>query len=70
MPGERRHTLGTATATFPMGAAVRYYPVAGEASFVRAHVRSGPWALGHGAIVIRITGRAGGVLVDRLERVS
>jgi hypothetical protein len=59
--------LKTAEARFPMGRSVKYFPIAGEAAFHFASIRSEPWALGHGAIVIKITGRAGGVSVDHLE---
>lgn len=61
-------SVAEAVATFPMGTPVRYFPVARERSFVRANVRSEPWALGHGAVVIKITGRVGGVSVQHLAR--
>jgi biotin operon repressor len=50
--------------TFPIGQPVRFYPVAGEPEFETAIVRSKPWQLGSGAIVVKITGRAGGVLTE------
>ena len=53
---------------FPIGIKVRFWPVAGEQTYEDCEIRSEPWALGHGAIVIKVTGRAGGVLVDHLAR--
>lgn len=55
---------------FPVGSAVRYWPVLGEDEPVEAEVRSEPWALGHGAIVVKITGKTGGVLVSHLDRLD
>ncbi len=46
---------------FPIGTHVRYFSILGRPEFEPAVVRSEPWALGHGAIVVSITGRAGGV---------
>ncbi|MEO2039733.1 MAG: hypothetical protein ABGW90_13730 [Martelella sp.] len=56
--------------SLPIGARVRYYPVAGQPEFEEATIRSEPWVLGHGAVVIAITGRAGGVSVEHIERVD
>lgn len=59
--------LKAVEARFPMGRAVKFYPVMGRAAFHQGSIRSKPWALASGAIVIAITGRAGGVSVDHLE---
>lgn len=59
--------LKVAEARFPMGRTVKFYPVAGRPAFQQTSIRSKPWALGSGAIVISVTGRAGGVSVDHLE---
>lgn len=56
-------------AALPVGRAVRYYPIDGEQDHVAAAVRSAPWVLGHGEIVIKVTGIAGGVAVDHLEAI-
>jgi len=61
--------LALARTSFPIGMPVKYYPVDGEARFIRANIRSEPWRLGHGAIVIKITGITGCVSVEHLERV-
>ncbi len=55
---------------FPIGQRVRYFPVAGEDMHRLATIRSEPWRLGHGAIVIKITGQTGGVHVGHLERIT
>lgn len=52
---------------FPIGTKVRFYPIAGEAKYEVAEVRSRPWALGHSQVVLAITGRAGGVAVEHLQ---
>lgn len=61
-------SIEAARSVFPVGAPVRYFPVADCPSFIRATIRSEPWLLGHGATVVKITGRAGGVLVNHLMR--
>ena len=62
--------LGLFEAALPIGRAVRYFPVDGEAEFVTSIIASKPWALGHGEIIIKIAGKAGGVLVSHLELVG
>lgn len=59
--------LRDADQTFPIGRRVRYFPIAGKPDFIESKVRSQAWALGHGAIVVAIEGRAGGVSIDHLE---
>lgn len=59
--------LTEAERRFPIGRRVRFYPVAGEKHAEESTIRSKPWALGHGAIVIAIEGRRGGVLIGHLE---
>ncbi len=54
----------------PIDQRVRYYPVAGEIDSVTTAIRSEPWRLGHGAIVVKIVGRAGGVHIDHLELIA
>lgn len=61
-------SIEDARSAFPMGTPVRYFPLSNSPTFVRASVRSDPWILGHGAVVIKITGRAGGVCVQHLAR--
>lgn len=52
---------------FHLGQAVRFYPVAGERDAEVTKIRSEPWRLGDGQIVIKVEGRAGGVHVGHLE---
>jgi len=57
---------------FPIGRKVRYYPVLPHTPVVtppprEAQVRSAPWILGHGQIVVKITGQAGGASIFHLE---
>lgn len=63
-------SIEEARAAFPIGATVRYFPLSDRATFIRATVWSEPWALGHGAVVVKITGRTGGVLVQHLVRAA
>lgn len=51
----------------PVGTPVRYYPVQGERDFIESKTRSVAWTLGHGALVVAIEGRTGGVLVQALR---
>lgn len=46
---------------------MRYYPVQGERDFIESKTRSVAWTLGHGALVVAIEGRTGGVLVQALR---
>lgn len=56
------------TASFPIGTPVLYRPIADDPHAEHATIRSEAWALGHGAVVVKITGRAGGVLVSHIQR--
>ncbi len=55
---------------FPVGAKVFYRPVMGLPEQEETVVRSGPWRLGHGSIVLKVNGRAGGVSVDHLTLIG
>lgn len=62
------HRLRRAAETFPMGREVYYTPVSGgPAESTPRRVRSAPWELGHGAIVIALEGKSGGVLIEHLS---
>jgi len=50
----------------PVGTAVRYFPIRGAFDHVETRTRSDAWTLGHGAVVVAIEGKAGGVLIDHL----
>jgi len=51
----------------PIGTPIKYYPIAGEEFFVHSKVRSEPWNLGHGALVVLIEDRTGCVDVTHIE---
>lgn len=57
-------------ADHPVGTAVRYWPIyppiAGVPP-VDTRTRSEAWALGHGAVVVKIEGRTGGVALSHVE---
>ena len=65
-----RMTLDQAREAFPRGAYVDFQLVRGEAAFTRHHIRSEPWALGHGQVVVLVTDRAGAVAVEHLSPVT
>lgn len=52
----------------PIGTRCRYYPVlpADEDAFEETVIRSAPWLLGHGAAVVKIDGRSGGVSIKHI----
>ena len=54
-------SLAKIAARYPIGTPVRYYSIAGGRTHVVSVIRSEPWALGHGAVVIKIKGVSGGV---------
>jgi len=51
----------------PSGTAVRYYPVRGDMYSEDTETRSEAWELGHGAPVVKVVGRTGGVLLEHLQ---
>lgn len=59
--------LQAAERDFPIGRRVRYFPISGEPDFIETAVRSKPWALGHGEIVVALEGRRGGHSILHLE---
>lgn len=52
---------------FPIGADVLYFPLQGSFDFEATKIRSIPWALGHGDIIIKVEGRAGGVAIGHIR---
>ncbi len=52
--------------THAVGTACRYYPIAGDPQHVKTKTRSEAWALGHGAVVVNVEGRTGGVDINHL----
>ena len=64
---KRKMTAEDASNMFPIGTKVKYFPIFGEDKFEETEIRSAAWALGHGELVIKVNGRAGGVVVSHLE---
>lgn len=52
---------------YPVGTPIRYHPVIGQERVVDAAIRSEAWRLDSGSIVVKITGRAGGVSIRAIE---
>lgn len=52
-------------AHMPIGTRCRYYPIlpCGEDEFMETEIASEPWLLGHGAAVVKVEGKTGGVLI-------
>lgn len=57
-------------AEHPVGTAVRFWPVRGMDTSEDAQIRSEVWRLGNGDPIVKITGRAGGVALDHLRRLT
>ena len=55
---------------FPVGTPVRYHPIIGDHEFVESTTRSEAWELGHGAPVVKIDGRTGGVLLEAIDVIT
>lgn len=58
--------LADARMRFPIGTAVIYQPDKDHPEAVTSSVRTAPWALGNGEIMVVIEGGFGGVPVSRL----
>lgn len=51
---------------YPVGTPCRYYPLRGEPEFLETKIRSEPWVLAHGDVIVKVEGKAGGVLIDHI----
>jgi len=51
----------------PVGTMVRYYPVQKLKKFKEVEIISKPWELGHGDIVVSVSGIRGGVSIENIE---
>lgn len=51
----------------PIGTRVRYCPIKGKSAYRLTVVRSEPWVLGSGRVVVAIEGERGGVSINHLE---
>lgn len=66
---ERPHTAESWNAAYPVGTHIRYWPVLPPVNTppICTTTRSEAWALGNGAVVVLIVGKAGGVSVEHCE---
>ena len=62
-------TAATFNEAYPEGTRFRYYPVRGDDKFIETRTRSPAWELGHGAPVVLVEGRTGGVCIEHLRHV-
>lgn len=53
-------------ARYKVGTPCRYYPIAGESTHIKTRTRTLAWALGHGATVVSIEGKTGGVDINHV----
>jgi hypothetical protein len=53
----------------PIGTPCLYYPTQPfrRVDAIETRIRSAPWVLGHGAVVVAVEGRAGGVLIEHIR---
>lgn len=61
---DRPTTLDEAILAFPIDQKVAYMPVKGQPFAETTVVRSLPWLLSSGHVVLKVEGRAGGVSVE------
>ena len=52
----------------PVGTPCLYYPLRPfqRSEAVETVIRSEPWVLGHGAVVVKVEGRSGGVAIEHI----
>ena len=51
---------------YPVGTPVRYFPISTRPDLVPTVIRSEPWELGGGQVVVKIAGRPGGVSIAHI----
>ena len=54
---------------YPIGSSFNYFPNRGIPDSVDVVTRTEAWALGHGAVVVSVNGRAGGLSIEHLKPV-
>jgi len=54
---------------YPIGTKFKYYPIFGSPEFEEVETRSIAWALGHGEVVVKVTGRTSGVCISHLVQI-
>jgi len=52
---------------YTIGTSIRYYSIMGLKNFKETVIRSDPWALGNGEIVVKIGGVSGGVSIGHIK---
>lgn len=52
---------------YPVGTRFHYFSVKGIPDSVEVVTRTEAWALGHGAVVVSVNGRAGGLSIEHLK---
>ncbi|EMB6558640.1 hypothetical protein AB8896_05265 [Yersinia enterocolitica] len=52
---------------YPVGSSFKYFPIMGIPDSVDVVTRTEAWTLGHGAVVVSVSGRAGGVSIEHLK---
>ncbi|MGI2931910.1 hypothetical protein [Vibrio fluvialis] len=62
----KKITVEQASKKFPVGAKVKFFPIAGIDKFEETEVTSEPWCL-CGETVVKVKCRAGGVSANHLE---
>jgi hypothetical protein len=63
-------TAETFNGLHPVGAAFRYYPIAGVSEHIETKTRSECWELGDGHPVVLIQGKSGGVSIFHLVKID
>jgi len=64
---KRKMTAEDASNMFPIGTSVKYYPILDDDKYEIGEIRSNVWELGHGELVVKITGRTGCVSISHLD---
>ncbi|MCB5309239.1 MULTISPECIES: hypothetical protein [Yersinia] len=54
---------------YPVGSSFKYFPIMGIPDSVEVVTRTEAWTLGHGAVVVSVSGRAGGVSIEHMKPV-
>ncbi|CNI33934.1 Uncharacterised protein [Yersinia frederiksenii] len=54
---------------YPVGSSFKYFPIMGVPDSVEVVTRTEAWALGHGAVVVSVNGRAGGLHIEHMKPV-
>ena len=55
---------------YSVGDKFKYYSISGSPVFQEVESRSEAWELGHGEVVVKVTGRSGGVSIGHLVEIQ